>query len=114
MTEQQFEQIKKTNIWSIVSLFGGLSFFFGLPIVGSVVGIVAGNIAKKEILQSQTEMHGENLAKVGIITGWFGVFVWGIGGLCAFVLSITGLAVGLFSGIPLLVAITDWAANFIK
>ncbi len=26
---------------------------------------------------------GENLARIGLITGWFGLIVWGLGLICA-------------------------------
>lgn len=88
--------LQQTSMMAIVSLIGGLSFFFGIPIIGSVVAVVTGNMALKEIRQSNGLIVGENLARLGLVTGWFGITIWGIGILC------TGIAMALGFGSAIL------------
>ncbi len=85
MNDPQFHSdlLKRTSTMAYVSLIGGLSFFFGIPIIGSVVAVITGNMAMKEIRSSNGMVTGENLAKIGLITGWFGVGVWILGIICA-------------------------------
>jgi len=77
------EILRRTSTMAIVSLIGGISFFVGVPIVGSVVAVITGNMAMKEIKTSNGMVTGENLARIGLITGWFGLVVWGLGLICA-------------------------------
>jgi hypothetical protein len=79
----------KTNPMAIASLVlsaGGFSF---LPLVGSIAGIITGNIARNEIREKPDLYNGESLAKVGIGLGWVGIIL-------PFVL----LALGLLFFIP--------------
>jgi hypothetical protein len=85
MNEPQFHSdiLKRTSTMAIVSLLGGISFFVGVPIIGSVIAVITGNMAIKEIRSSGGMVTGENLAKIGLITGWFGLGVWILGIVCA-------------------------------
>ena len=76
---------------AVVSLITGLSFFFGIPIIGSLIAIITGNSAMKEIKNSNGMVIGENFARIGIITGWFGIGVWVLGLMCGFLALIFGL-----------------------
>jgi len=94
--QQKFQQ---TSTWAIVSLVATLSFFF-LPVVGFVgpiVGIVTGNMAKKEIKESGGVLKGENLAKIGIIVGWILIGLEIVGLICAVLSTIFGFALPLVS-----------------
>ena len=75
---------KKTSnlaVWSLVSSILGVT---GLPIIGSIVGLVLGYMAKREIDASGGVLEGRGLAKAGIIIGWIGVGIFVLS-LCAFV-----------------------------
>jgi hypothetical protein len=61
-----------------------------LPLVGCVVGIVLGYIARNQIRESGGLIGGEGLATGGIIVGWIGVALVLIG-ICLFVLFWAGL-----------------------
>lgn len=99
---QQFpyssEVLRQNSTLAIISLIGGLSFFIGIPVIGSVVGVVTGNLAMKEIRSSNGLVSGENLAKIGIATGWFGIGVWALGIICGFLAALMGIIPAL-SGI---------------
>lgn len=82
---------------SLVSSILGLTL---LPVLGSIIALIAGYMARNEIRNSQGTLGGENLATVGLILGWIGVglFVLGclLGGVIFFVtwcLLILGISI---------------------
>lgn len=82
--------VRQTSTLAIVSLVAGLLGWTALPFIGSVVAIITGHMARKEILQAQDRLQGDGLAVAGLILGWlmvagavlaFLVFVFFFGGL---------------------------------
>lgn len=71
-----------TNSMALISLIAGILGFTVFPVLGSIVAIITGNMAKKEIAESAGAQSGEGLAKAGVILGWIGV-VLGVLGICA-------------------------------
>ena len=65
----------RTNTLAIVSLVSGLAGLTVFPWLASIIGIVTGNIARKEIAASGGAEEGEGLAKAGVVLGWIGVFL---------------------------------------
>jgi len=72
-----------TNSMALVSLIAGIVGLTVFPVLGSIVAIITGNMAKKEIAASAGAQGGEGLAKAGVILGWVGVGL-GVLGVCAF------------------------------
>jgi len=73
-----------TSTMAIVALVAGilgLSFF---PLFGSIVAVITGPMAKREIAESGGALSGENLAQIGSILGWIGLAFSLIG--CCFVI----------------------------
>ena len=62
---------KRTEGFAIASLVCGILGFFGVPIVGSILAIVFGSVARKRITQDPT-LGGTEMARAGIIIGWIG------------------------------------------
>ena len=56
------------NTMAVVSLASGIASWFVLPLVGGVVAVVTGHIARREI--RQTGEQGDNLATVGLVLGY--------------------------------------------
>jgi hypothetical protein len=54
------------------SLVCAISGFFMIPVVGSILGIVFGNTAKRRIAGDPT-LNGGSLARAGIVVGWVGI-----------------------------------------
>jgi hypothetical protein len=75
---------------ALISLIAGILGLTFVPFIGSIVAVITGPMAKREILESQGALGGEGLATAGIVLGWIGI---GLG-----VLSICG--VGLFIAVP--------------
>lgn len=62
------------NGYAIASLICSIiGVLFLLPVIGPILGIVFGNMAKKQIAESQGREGGENLAQAGVVLGWIGI-----------------------------------------
>ena len=66
---------------AIISLITGVLGLTFIPFVGSIVAVVTGQMAKKEIQQSAGTLQGEGMATAGLVLGWIGI-VLGVPGLC--------------------------------
>jgi len=78
-----------TSTMAIISLVSGILGLSLLPVVGSIIAVITGPIAKRDIAASGGAQTGEGLATAGAILGWVGI------GLTVIGLCITGVAVGL-------------------
>lgn len=58
---------------AVISLVAGILGLTFLPIIGSIVALITGSMAKNEIAQSAGTVGGEGMAQVGVILGWIGV-----------------------------------------
>ena len=61
-----------TSGYAIASLILSLAFCG----IGSVLAIILGNRAKREIAASGGALGGEGMAKAGIVLGWIGIPVF--------------------------------------
>ena len=68
---------------ALVSLITGILGLTLFPLVGSIVALITGSMAKKEINESRGALGGEGMAKAGVILGWVGVGLSVIG-CCVF------------------------------
>lgn len=66
---------------ALVSLITGILGLTFLPLLGSIVAVITGPMAQKEINESHGTLGGEGLAKAGIILGWIGIGL-GVIGIC--------------------------------
>ena len=92
---------RETSALAITSLVSGLLGWTFLPLVGSLVAIVTGHMARAEIRRANGQIEGDGLAIAGLVLGWLVVaisvltvlvFVLFLGGLAALmaVLGISG------------------------
>jgi hypothetical protein len=70
---------------AIASLVMGIVGWTLLPLVGSILAIVFGYAARRDIRSRPDELTGEGMAIAGLVLGWLMV-----------VLSVIGLCVGAF------------------
>lgn len=85
-----------TSGLAIASLvFSILGLVQVLPLIGPVIGIILGYMAKGTIAESRGTIGGDGLAKGGIIVGWIAVGLYLIAGclilLFAVILPMVGL-----------------------
>ncbi len=94
-------QAAPTNSTAVISLIMGILGLTFLPLVGSIIALITGPMARREIQASGGAQSGEGLATAGIVLGWVGIG-----------LSVIGVCVvGAFVGIPFCIAILGLATN---
>ena len=54
---------------NVSAMFGALLWFV-LPIIGATIAIIAGRMARKEIMLSDGVLTGDGMAAVGVVLGW--------------------------------------------
>jgi hypothetical protein len=62
--------IKETSVMAIVSLVSGILGWTLLPWLGSIVAVITGHMARKEIRSNLETKEGDGLALAGLIMGW--------------------------------------------
>jgi hypothetical protein len=62
--------IKETSVMAIVSLVSGILGWTLLPWLGSIVAVITGHMARKEIRSNLDTKEGDGLALAGLIMGW--------------------------------------------
>jgi hypothetical protein len=80
---------------AIISLVAGILGLTVFPILGSIVAVVLGHMAKGEIARSQGTLGGDGLATFGLVLGYIGVGLTVLG-VCVF---------GTFVGLPICLSI---------
>jgi hypothetical protein len=75
-----------TSTLAIVSLVSALLGFTFIPVIGAIVAIVTGYMARNETRSIPPTVSGDGMATAGIILGWIqvGLIVLGI---CCFIAS---------------------------
>lgn len=64
---------------ALISLIAGILGLTFLPVIGSIVALITGYNARREIRESSGTKGGEGMAQAGIILGWIGVGLTVIG-----------------------------------
>jgi dihydroorotate dehydrogenase len=64
---------KQTSVMAIISLVSGIAGWTFFPIIGSLVAIVTGHLAKNEIRAKPEELQGDGFATAGLILGYLSV-----------------------------------------
>lgn len=87
------DPLRHTSTTAIISLVSGLLGWTLLPLIGSVVAIVTGHMARAEIRRNPQTIEGDGLAIAGLVLGYamvavavasvIALFVF-LGGLAAF------------------------------
>ena len=87
---------KSDNGLAILSLIASILGFFLLPIVGSIAGIVSGNMAISQYKLLAQPNGNEGLARAGVILGWIGLGLWlvGVVGILFFLLPASRIVTG--------------------
>jgi len=61
---------RQTSALAIVSLVAGLLGWSLLPVIGSIVAIVTGHLARAEIRRRPEALEGDGLAVAGLVLGY--------------------------------------------
>ena len=89
---QQTSSSGQTSTTAIVSLISGLLGWTLLPLIGSLVAIVAGHIARAETRRNPQTLEGDGMAVAGLVLGYAMVAI-AVASVIAVVLFFGGLAV---------------------
>ena len=58
---------------AMISLIAGILGLTLVPFIGSIVAVVTGNMARREIRDSGGSMGGDGMATAGLVLGWIGI-----------------------------------------
>ncbi len=72
---------------AIVSLISALLGFSFMPLLGGIVALIAGYLARKETHSIPPKASGDGMAIAGIIMGWIQIAIVGLF-ICCWVLGI--------------------------
>ncbi len=75
--------VPRNSSLAIISLVAGVLGLTLLPIVGGVVALITGYMAKREIQESAGAVTGNEFATIGIVLGWISVALSVLACLCA-------------------------------
>lgn len=62
--------VKETSVMAIVSLVSGILGWTLLPWLGSIVAVITGHMARKEVRSNPDTIEGDGMALAGLI--WAG------------------------------------------
>jgi hypothetical protein len=82
-----------TSTTAIISLIGAIAGISFLPVLGSIVGIICGHMAKSEINRSGGMVTGGGMATAGLIISYLTIAL----GLCLLCLLVILPALGLIT-----------------
>ena len=85
---------RQTCTTATVSLIFGILSWCLLPIIGAIVAIITGHMARGEIKRSNGTLDGDSLATIGLVLGWAHLAVIVLAVLM-FVMFFGGLAIML-------------------
>lgn len=64
-----------TSPAAIISLIAGIASWFIAPLLGAIIAIVSGHIARREIRASNGSLTGDGLAVAGLVLGYGNLIV---------------------------------------
>lgn len=85
---------EKNSLLSIIALISGIFGITLFPLTGSVVAVIAGRLAKREIDESGGTLGGYHIAQTGLILGWVGLALTILG--FSIIFGVLGCSVILF------------------
>jgi len=115
MSEQQnFQQPYQTSTLAIVSLVLGIVSWFLLPLLGAIVAVITGHMAKREIRDSQGRLTGDGMATVGLVLGYLQL-VLSVCGICfAVIFIVLGLSLTPFMCFPFVNEMGIWLSPLLS
>ena len=92
------QSLLPTSTLAIVSLIGGILGFTAMPVLGTIVALITGYMARKETRAVPPTAGGDGMATAGIIMGWVqvGLTVLGLCCMAAYFIFVVG-AIGVSS-----------------
>ena len=101
-----FNSAVQTSSLAIVSLVSGIASWIFLPIVGAIIAVISGHLAKKEINESGGQLGGMEMANVGLVLGYVHLALSVIG-ICLIGLLVIGILVFAVNSV-------EWSSSYIR
>jgi hypothetical protein len=97
--EQQTQVVyaRQTNTLAIVSLVAGIASFLVVPVIGAIVAVITGHMARGQI--RTTGEDGGGMALAGLILGYVHLALAAIG-IAILVVLVVALGVAFSHGVP--------------
>ena len=83
-----------TSTMATVSMISGILGFFILPLLGSIIALITGYMARQETRAVPPKASGDGMATAGIVMGWIQIGLAVIGVCC--VIAYFGFFAALF------------------
>ena len=88
-----------SSTMAIISLVAGILGLTLFPVIGSIVAVILGHMAKGEIARSSGTMGGDGLATFGLVLGYIGIGLTVLG-MCVFgTLFVVPICLGFFAAL---------------
>ena len=78
------QTVYPTSTLAMISMISGILGFFLFPVVGTIIALVTGYLARQETRAVPPRVSGDGMATAGIIMGWVQVGLTVIG-ICCFI-----------------------------
>jgi hypothetical protein len=88
------QPIPQTSTLAVVSLVTGIACWIILPLIGALIAIVTGHLAKKEIRASMDHLTGDGLATAGLVLGYLQIILVIIPLCLIVILALLGPSIG--------------------
>ena len=82
---------RSTNGMAIASMVLGIVWIYW---IGSILALVFGYLARKQIAESQGTQQGDGMAIAGIVLGWIGLGILAAGVVIGIISSVAGASSG--------------------
>ena len=89
----------KTNTMAIVSLVAGIVGWTAMPLLGSIVAIVTGHMARGQIRSSNGMEEGNGLALAGLLLGYTSLLLGVVGVIFAILVLMGTVGLGFLAAI---------------
>jgi hypothetical protein len=90
---------------AIVSLVSGIACWFVLPLIGAIIAVITGHMAKKEIRESAGRLSGVEMANAGLTLGYVHLVLSAITVCCFVIICAAILALGISTA--------EWSSSYI-
>ena len=92
--EPQTPPPTQSSTLATISLIAGILTWFLLPILGALIAIITGHLAKREIRESAGRLTGDGLATAGLVLGYLQLLLIVVPVCVIVILALLGPAIG--------------------
>ena len=91
---------------AIVSLVSGIACWFVLPLLGAIIAVITGHMAKKEIRESAGRLSGVEMANAGLFLGYAHLAISLIAACCVVLIAAAVFFLAIGSA--------EWSSTYIR